>query len=80
MRDLSKREVVNSKTAERLGFVADLDIDYKSGKINSLIVPKRKRLMDYLKKKEYIIPWKNVAKFGDDIILVELNEFFSDNK
>ncbi len=80
MKELSKREVVNAKTAERLGFVRDLDIDYENGVIHSIIVPKRKNLVDYLKRKEYIIPWKNIVTMGEDIILVEVNEFLTDRK
>ena len=78
MKEFSKREVVNARTAERLGFVTDLDIDYKNGVIHSIIVPKRKNLVNFFKREEYVIPWENIVTIGNDIILVEINEFLSD--
>ena len=39
--ELRRREVINADTAEKLGFVYDMDIDFESGKIDSIIVPKR---------------------------------------
>lgn len=37
---LRQREVVNIATAERLGFISDVEINDKTGNIEAIIVPK----------------------------------------
>lgn len=75
--ELRKREVINASTAERLGYVYDLEIDFHSGKIISIIVPKRFTIFNLFdKQKEYIIPWKNITAVGSDIILVNVDDSF----
>ena len=68
--ELRKREVIDADTAERLGFVYDMDIDFESGKIESIIVPKRFLIF---KRHEYVIPWKNIVAISKEIILVKSN-------
>jgi len=71
--ELRKREVVDSFTAERLGFVSDLDIDYETGLIKSIIVPRKRSIFNlFTKNYEYVIPWENIEAMGSDIILVRL--------
>lgn len=67
--ELRRREVINADTAERLGYVYDMDIDFENGKIESIIVPKKFLIF---KRHEYVIPWKNIIAIGKDIILVRL--------
>ena len=70
--ELKKREVIDVKTAERLGFVEDVEIDFETGLIQSVIVPKRDGLLSFIRKRrEYIIPWQNITAVGKDIILVK---------
>lgn len=70
--ELKKREVIDVKTAERLGFVEDVEIDFETGLIQSVIVPKRDGLLSFIhKRREYIIPWQNITAVGKDIILVK---------
>ena len=81
--ELRRREVIDIATAERLGYVCDVEIDFKTGLIQSVIVPKRTSLFSIFKKKsEYVIPWENIAAIGKDIILVKLDNtcFFPSNK
>ena len=70
--ELRRREVINADTAEKLGFVYDMDIDFESGKIDAIIVPKRS-FPFFFKKQEYVIPWSNISAIGKDIILVKLD-------
>ena len=73
--ELRRREVINAATAERIGYVYDIEIDFKSGVIQSIIVPKRDGIFSFLgKKREYVIPWENIAAVGKDIILVNVDE------
>ncbi len=68
---IRQKEVINISTGARLGYVSDVEIDFQSGKIDAIIVPCRDRFFNFLsKEKEHIIPWGNIVKVGDDIILV----------
>lgn len=69
--ELRRREVINADTAERLGYMYDMEIDFESGKIESIIVPKR-CFPFIFRKQEYIIPWENILAVGKDIVLVRL--------
>lgn len=66
------REVINIDTAERIGIVADVEIDTESGNIKSLIV-KRSGILNMLGR-ELIIPWNSIAVIGKEIILVRVVE------
>lgn len=66
------REVINIDTAERIGVVADVEIDTESGNIKSLIV-KRSGILNVLGR-ELIIPWNSIAVIGKEIILVRVVE------
>ncbi len=69
---LKNREVINIDTAERIGVVADVEIDTESGNIKSLIV-KRSGILNMLGR-ELIIPWNSIAVIGKEIILVRVVE------
>ena len=67
------KEIINLCTGHRLGFVGDVEIDLASGKLLSLIVPGRLRFFGLFGREEdYVIPFDCVSRFGDDIILVEV--------
>lgn len=70
--DLKQREVINIADAERLGYVCDIDIEFETGRILSLIIPRRNGLFGaFFRRNDYIIPWDNVVAVGKDIILVK---------
>ena len=69
--DLKQREVIDINTAERLGYIYDVDIDFEKGKITSVIVPKRHGILRFLSKKnDFIIPWENIVAIGKEVVLV----------
>jgi len=73
--DLQCKEVVNLCDGCRLGYVADVLIDICSGRLVALVVPGRSGVMSFLvKDEEYVIPWDDIEKIGDDIILVRFNK------
>ncbi|AGC68539.1 sporulation protein, YlmC/YmxH family [Thermoclostridium stercorarium subsp. stercorarium DSM 8532] len=73
--DLRQKEVINIADGKRLGFVKDAEFNLESGKIVSLILPGRWSIFRLFGRiEEMVIPWKDVRKVGDDIILVELKE------
>lgn len=73
--DLKQREVVNVVNAERLGFIYDVDVDFATGKINSIIVPNKSGVLGMFgKKDDYVIPWDCIVAIGPELVLVRLEE------
>jgi len=70
--DFRKKEVINICDGMRLGYVNDLEIDTRIGKICKIIVPEGRLFGVFYSEKEYIIPWDCIRKIGDDIILVDV--------
>lgn len=72
--DLKQREVINIINAERLGYIYDVDIDFETGKINSVIIPGRRGILNlFSKKNDYIIPWDKIITVGRELVLVRLD-------
>jgi YlmC/YmxH family sporulation protein len=67
--DLQTKEIINMSTGKRLGLIIDVIVD-NSGFIKSLILEEKKgrRIAG---REEYELDWKQIAKIGDDIILVK---------
>jgi YlmC/YmxH family sporulation protein len=73
--DLRQKEVINIADGKRLGYVYDIEMDLRDGRVDSIIIPGDARFFGLFgKNNDYIIPWENIKKIGMDIILVELNE------
>ncbi len=69
--DLRCKEVINLCDGARLGYVVDVEIDPVCGRIVALVIPGRRRFFGLLGRGEdIIIPWEQIEKLGDDIILV----------
>ena len=70
---MRRKEVINIKTAERLGYVSDVEISERTGTVEALIVPRRGAIFwRFFGGGELIIPWKSVEAVGEDIVLVRL--------
>ena len=63
--DLQTKEIINMSTGKRLGLIIDVIID-NNGHIKSLILEDRKG-----KRFTGREDWKQIAKIGDDIILIK---------
>jgi YlmC/YmxH family sporulation protein len=69
--ELKCMEVVNIKDGKRLGYVSDVQIDLCDGRLLAIIVPGPGKFCGLFGGGEdYIIPWCEIEKIGDDIILV----------
>ena len=72
--DLNQKEVINIVNAERLGYIYDVDIDFETGRITSVIVPGRKNIFNFFSKRnDYIIPWDKIITIGRELVLVRLD-------
>lgn len=72
--DLQQKEVINIRDGLRLGYVSDIEIDIKTGCVLSIIVISSCKVFGIFgKQEEYVIPWCDIKRIGDDIILVDIN-------
>ncbi len=67
--DLQTKEIINMTTGKKLGMIIDVIIN-NEGNIKSLIL-EEKRMKRLSNREEYELDWKQIAKIGDDIILVK---------
>lgn len=72
--EIAGKEVINIATGEKLGIVGECDIivDELNGKILALSIPREKGFLGIRKDRDVLeIPWRNVIKIGNDIIIIE---------
>ena len=70
--ELREKEIVNLNDGKRLGRLIDLALSC-NGRVLGLMAPGDKSTIKRLGGKEAVfIPWQNVTKIGDDVILVNL--------
>lgn len=74
--DFRQKEVINIATGQRIGYISDVDIDMDKGTLNSVIIPGSGKLFGLFGgEKDIVIPWEAIRTIGDDIILVDYNDF-----
>lgn len=71
--EFRKKIVINIRTAEKLGYIRDIDISFENGRIESIIIPGGLVRMPG-KARNHIIPWKNIVKIGPEVVLVDYME------
>ena len=76
---LKDKEVVSVCDGRRLGYVCDLAIDLKSGRILSLIIPGELKYLGFKREANCVIPWCAITRIGDDIILVNPSQIQQGN-
>ena len=72
--EIAGKEIVNLTTGERLGVVGECDIivDEVTGDILALSIPRERGCVGLRKDKEVLeVPWRNVRKIGNDMIIIE---------
>lgn len=73
--ELKNKEVINTAAGTRIGYADDMEIDVQSGKLLSLIIYGRPKLMGIMgHDDDIIIDCKDIIMIGDDTVLVSLNE------
>jgi len=74
--ELVGKEIIGLDNAEKMGVIGDSDlvIDAESGRIESIILP-RKSVWPWGKKRDdLVIPWQSVVTIGPDMIIIRLNQ------
>ncbi len=72
------KDVVNISDGKRLGQIGDIEINLTTGKIEAIVISKTGRVLGFFGKDEdVVIPWSNIIKIGEDVILVRTNKLQS---
>lgn len=69
--DFQIKDVVNVSDGKRLGNIGDIEINLTTGKIEAVVISGSGRVLGFFgKDQDIVIPWKNIIKIGQDVILV----------
>ena len=72
--ELKEKEVINCKDCKRLGYVADIEFDCKTGRIVAIIVPGPGKILScFGSNSEYYIRFNDIVRIGPDIVLVDID-------
>lgn len=74
--DFQTKDVINIVDGKKLGQVTDLELDLRQGKIDAIVIPTSTRVFGLFGHggPDIIIPWRNIVKIGEDVVLVRLDE------
>lgn len=69
------KDVVNISDGKKLGNIGDIEINVTTGKIEAVIIGGAGKVLGFFgRDEEIIIPWKNILKIGEDVILVRYKD------
>ena len=68
--DLQSKNIVNMVDGRNVGSIIDANVD-KAGNIESLVIETNKKFLSFSKDDDLLVLWKDIAKIGEDVILVE---------
>jgi YlmC/YmxH family sporulation protein len=69
--ELRIKDVVSVCDCKKLGRVIDVVIDLKTGMVRGIIIPGSRRMSLFRAPEDIFIPWRNIIRIGNDVILVE---------
>ncbi|MET3698067.1 YlmC/YmxH family sporulation protein [Bacillus oleivorans] len=65
------KDVVTVADGKKLGNITDIEINVQTGKIEAIVVASSTRVLGFFGRDEdIVVPWKNIVKIGEDVILV----------
>ena len=71
LKALLSKEVINTVTGERLGYIDDADIEIECGKIRSFCITASCRNPFSKKRETKKFSYEDIVKIGGDIILIK---------
>ncbi|KEZ50006.1 MULTISPECIES: YlmC/YmxH family sporulation protein [Metabacillus] len=78
--EFQTKDVVNVSDGKKLGMVSDFDINVTTGKIQAVFISGPGKVLGFFgKEEEVIVPWRNIVKIGEDVILVRVNREIDQN-
>ncbi len=70
--ELRNKEVICKLNGTRIGNVDDVELDVNSGRLVSIIIYGKNRIMGMFgKADDFVIPWEDIDVIGEDTILVK---------
>ncbi|MFS0639150.1 YlmC/YmxH family sporulation protein [Mesobacillus foraminis] len=70
------KDVVNVSDGKRLGNIEDIEINLNTGRIEAVIIGGAGKVLGLFgKDEEVVIPWQNILKIGEDVILVRFRDY-----
>ena len=77
--ELSGKEIVDIKRAERLGVLGqtDLEINEQDGQITALLIPTVKWFGLRKQGHDIRVPWNHIQKIGSDMIILDVPDHAS---
>ena len=73
--ELRNKQVINVLSGKVLGNICDMVIDIRRNCIKGFLLPQSKGFWSlFSSKEELFIPFENICKIGEDVILVEYIE------
>ncbi|CAM3411177.1 YlmC/YmxH family sporulation protein [Cytobacillus oceanisediminis] len=73
--EFQMKDVVNVADGRKLGNIGDIDININTGKIEAVVIGGAGKVLGFFGKDEdIVIPWKNILKIGEDVILVRYKD------
>ncbi len=72
--ELRQKDVINTRDGRSLGRVMDIEFCICDGRVTAIVVPGGFNMLDMLRGERagIVIPWENICKIGDDVILVDV--------
>lgn len=72
--DIRNKEVINIYDGKSLGFVCDIEINLKEGRIEGIVLPGQRGFFNIFGKEsdDFVVKWKHVKTIGEDVILVDV--------
>ncbi|HZG70827.1 MAG TPA: YlmC/YmxH family sporulation protein [Chondromyces sp.] len=72
------KDIVSVSDGKKLGNITDIDINLDTGKIEAIVISASGKFLGLFgKEDEVIIPWNQIVKIGEDVILVRQQTYFS---
>lgn len=70
--EVANLDVINLADGSIMGLIDDLEMDLKSGKVTAVVIPDDSGFWGFISGgSERVVPWKNIVKIGEDVILVD---------
>lgn len=69
--EIQNKDVINLNSGMKVGNIIDIKINSETGKIESLILEKKKFSSIFNSNDEIEIYWTQINKIGEDVILCE---------
>jgi len=69
--DLQNKDIISTKDGRKLGSIIDVEIN-EQGNIVNLIIEEKKSFKRIISSSDIKISFKDIAKIGEDVILVNV--------